>query len=84
MPYSQFNTISKIKDTFGIKTVEGVRFIPTLEPITPSNTLIDYLNLSLPLAAAGSGKARSELIIAPVLLEIRRILGDEISLFSGE
>ncbi len=84
MPYSQFNTISKIKDIFGIKTVEGVRFIPTLEPITPSNTLIDYLNLSLPLAAAGSEKARSELIIAPVLLEIRRILGDEISLFSGE
>lgn len=84
MPYSQFNTISKIKDAFGIKTVEGVGFLPKLEPITPSNTLIDYLNLSLPLAAAGSEKARSELIIAPVLLEIRRILGEEISLFSGE
>ncbi len=84
MPYSQFNTISKIKDTFGIKTVEGVRFFPQLEPIIPSHTLTDYLNLSLPLAAAGSEKARSELIIAPVLLEIRRILGDEISLFSGE
>ncbi len=54
MPYSQFNTISQIKDTFGIKTVEGLRFIPQLEPITPSNTLIDYLNLSLTLAAAGS------------------------------
>ncbi len=84
MPYSQFNTISKIKDTFGIKTVEGVVFFPQLEPITPSDTLTDYLNLSLPLAAAGSEKARSELIIAPVLLEIRRILGNEISLFSGE
>ncbi len=84
MPYSQFNTISKIKDAFGIKTVEGVRFIPQLEPIPPSDTLIDYLNLSLPLAAAGSEKARSELIIAPVLLEIRRILGKEISLFFGE
>jgi hypothetical protein len=39
----------------------------------------------LPLAlATGSEKARSELIIAPVLLEVRKILQRQISLFSGE
>ncbi len=39
---------------------------------------------SLPLAiATGSEKARSELIISPVLLEVRKILQRKISLFSG-
>jgi|GEM_PF-3270952 len=28
MPYSQFTTISKVKEAFGLKTHEGGRFIP--------------------------------------------------------
>lgn len=40
---------------------------------------------SLPVATAtGSDKARSELIISPVLLEVRQILEQQISFFSGE
>ena len=40
---------------------------------------------SLPLAVAtGSEKARSELIISPILLEVRKICQRQISLFSGE
>jgi hypothetical protein len=34
--------------------------------------------------ATGSEKARSEMIITPVLLEVRKILQQNISLFSGE
>jgi hypothetical protein len=34
--------------------------------------------------ATGSEKARSELIITPVLVEVRRILNRKVTLFSGE
>jgi len=36
------------------------------------------------LIATGSEKARSELIITPVLVEVRRILDRKVTLFSGE
>lgn len=83
MPYSDF-TIRKVKQTFGITTVEGERFLPEIKPIAPSVTLTAFLEESLPLAiATGTEKARSELIISPVLLEVRKILQRKISLFSG-
>lgn len=85
MPYSQFNTIAKVKEAFNLKTVESIRFLPEIEPIQPSTILAAVLEENLPLAVAtGSEKARSELIISPVLVEVRRILNRQISLFSGE
>lgn len=84
MPYSQFTNISNVKEAFGLKTQEGGRFIPDTEPIQVSATLTAYLEESLPLASSASEKARSEGIIYPVLLEVRRILNRQISLFSGE
>lgn len=85
MPYSQFTTITKVKEAFNLTTVEGIRFIPEIAPIQPSHTLAATLEETLPLAVAtGSEKARSELIISPVLVEVRRILNRQISMFSGE
>jgi hypothetical protein len=84
MSYSQFTSIGKVKEAFGLKTQEGGRFIPVLEKIEPSVMLKAYLEESLPLAGSASEKARSEGIIYPVLLEVRRILDRQISLFSGE
>ncbi len=84
MPYSQFTSISKVKEAFGLKTQEGGRFIPITKSIEASATLTAYLEESLPLASSASEKARSEGIIYPVLLEVRRILNRQISLFSGE
>ncbi len=85
MPYSQFTTITKVKEAFGITTVEGSKFFPDIEPITPSRTLLDYLAESVPLAvAASTEKFRSEAIVTPILIELRRILERRISLFSGE
>ncbi len=85
MPYSQFTTITKVKEAFGINTVEGSKFFPDVEPITPSNILLEYLAESVPLAvAASTEKFRSEAIISPILIELRRLLGRRISLFSGE
>ena len=84
MPYSQF-TIGKVKQDFHLTTVEGVRFFPdSLEPITPSPRLESILE-DLPWAiAVDTEKARSEVIINPILLEVRRILDRQISVFSGE
>jgi hypothetical protein len=88
MPYSQFKTLFSVKEAFGLSTQEGVRFLPDLEPISPSATLKDYLGYSIPVAiATGSEKVRSELIISPVLLEVRQLLQryqKTIGFFSGE
>ena len=84
MPYSQFTSIGKAKEAFGLKALEGGRFLPPTEPIVPSAALTAYLEESLPLVALASEKARSEGIIYPILLEVRRLLNRQISLFSGE
>ncbi|NEQ53696.1 MAG: hypothetical protein F6K11_26780 [Leptolyngbya sp. SIO3F4] len=85
MAYSQFKTISSVKTAFDLTVVEGKRFFPELEGIAPSAILAGYLQESLPIVAtSGSEKARSEGIIYPVLLEVRRYLNRHISLFSGE
>ncbi|MEO1375173.1 MAG: hypothetical protein AAFW70_12795 [Cyanobacteria bacterium J06635_10] len=84
MPYSNFS-LSRVKREFNLTTVENERFIPEIQPIEPSFYLKEALNEGLPLAiATGSEKARSELIISPILVEVRKILERKISFFSGE
>ncbi|MDF5714610.1 MAG: hypothetical protein PUP93_12155 [Rhizonema sp. NSF051] len=85
MPYSEFTTITKAKEAFGLITVEGRRFVTEIELIKPSAQLVEYLEEVLPIAiATGSEKVRSELIITPILLEVWRILEKKIGIFSGE
>lgn len=85
MSYSQFKTISSAKAAFDLEVVEGDRFLPEIEAIAPSPILSGFLQESLPIVVtSGSEKARSEGIIYPVLLEVRRQLNRQVSLFSGE
>lgn len=82
MPYSSF-TLAKAKKDFGLTTAEGGRFLPPIDPIAPSSRLQEALE-DLPWAiAVGSEKAKSEGIIYPILQEVRRILNNQVSLFSG-
>ncbi len=85
MAYSDF-TLRRVKEEFDLVLVEGSRFMPQIAPIAPTNPyLADMLHESLPLAIAmGSEKARSELIISPILFEVRKQLHRQISFFSGE
>ncbi len=84
MAYSDF-TVRKVKQTFGITTIEGPSFFPQLEPIVPSQTLIEILLETIPLAVASpSEKAKSELLISPILVEVRKYLNRQVSLFSGQ
>lgn len=82
MPYSSF-TLAKAKKDFGLTTAEGGRFLPPIDPIAPSSRLQEALE-DLPWAiAVGSEKAKSEGIIYPILQEVRRLLKNQVSLFSG-
>jgi hypothetical protein len=84
MAYSEF-TIKRVRDDFGLTLVEGDRFFPEIAPIVPADYLVEFLQESLPLAVGtGSEKARSELIISPLLLEVRRQTQRQVSVFSGE
>jgi hypothetical protein len=85
MAYIDFKTIGSVKTAFGLTTIEDVQFLPQVAPVAPSAILTAVLAENLPLAtASGSEKARSELIISPVLVEVRRQLDRKIGLFSGE
>jgi hypothetical protein len=84
MAYSDF-TVRKVKQAFGITTIEGPSFFPELEPIVPSQTLIEIFLETIPLAVASpSEKAKSELLISPILVEVRKYLNRQVSLFSGQ
>jgi hypothetical protein len=84
MPYSNF-TIGKAVEDFHLTLLEGSRFLPEIPPISPTALLQEILKETLPWAiAVGSEKARSEGIINPVLLEVKRQLQGQISVFSGE
>lgn len=83
MPFSNF-TLSKVKSDFNITTLESQILFPNIAPIKPSELLTLNLKENLSLATAiNTEKARSELIIMPVLTEVRRYLQGKISLFSG-
>jgi len=84
MAYSDF-TVVRVKQTFGVQTIEGEPFFPEISPVAPTSTLLEVLQENLPLAAAlPSEKAKSELLISPILVEVRKILKHQVSLFSGQ
>ncbi len=84
MPYSNFTRIEELWDQFGLVITSGAPLYPDAPELTASPLLADTLQENIPLALnINTEKARSELIIAPVLVEIRRLLDRKISLFSG-
>ncbi|MGK7890604.1 MAG: hypothetical protein AB4042_14835 [Leptolyngbyaceae cyanobacterium] len=83
MSYSSFS-LSTVKSTFGIVTHEQADLFADITPVPPSDLLQLILKDQVPLAGViNTEKARSELIIMPVLMEVRRQLQNRISIFSG-
>lgn len=83
MPYSQFS-IEQIKATFGIAFSSKMGLFADIPEIEPSIFLQETLQFNLPLALEiNSEKASSELIVAPILVEIKKRLPERMSLFSG-
>ncbi len=82
MPYSSFS-LSLVQEQFGLKVEKGV-FFRDLPPLIPRQRFLDSIAESAPFAATqGSEKVLSELIIAPLLFELRSLLNGQIGLFSG-
>jgi len=83
MAYSDF-TLKRVKSDLNIKIIENEALFPNIEGIEISQFLETMLKRNIPLALAiNTEKARSELIIANILLEVKDQLKNEISFFSG-
>ncbi len=82
MPYSNF-TLEEVRDKFSLQ-ISSEPFFSDLEPIAPSEYLKQAIIRSKPFQTTGSEKARSEFIIAPILLELRYLKNNSVSVFSGE
>jgi hypothetical protein len=83
MPYQDF-TLEDVKHKLGLSVVEAEGIFADVPPSAPSAWLTEALSDGAPLAlAVSTEKARSEWIIAPILLEVRRRRRGDISLFSG-
>jgi hypothetical protein len=83
MSYSQFS-IDTIEATFGITIVDAVGIFADITSVEYSDFLAQTLKKYIPLALAiGTEKSRSELILTPILVELKEQLQNQISLFSG-
>ena len=83
MAYNDF-TLDMLKQQFDLRTDEQSDYFAQVAPVAISEWLRDYLSQYVPLALAiSTEKARSELLITPVLVATHRQLHYGFSLFSG-
>ncbi len=83
LAYSNLS-LHDLRTTFGLTIDQTADLFSALPAIDISTFLQTILNEYVPLAnAISTEKARSELIIAPILVEVRRLTNHQISLFSG-
>jgi hypothetical protein len=83
MSYSEF-TLDGVTEKFELEIQERVELFSSVEPINPSSLLREILEENMPLALEiDTEKARSEMIVVPVLIELRKHFKRQISLFSG-
>ena len=81
MNYSDFTTIAKVQKTFGIIQQKKPLF-PLSNPIEPSLRLQEAMQDAQKIAIS-TEKAKSEFIIAPILIEVWRNAKERVNLFSG-
>ena len=83
MAYSNF-TLDSVRETFHLEQVNAPGIFAGIEPVEPSAHLKATLERNVPFAyAIGTEKARSEMIIADVLVELCIHMDYRVSLFSG-
>ena len=83
MAYSEF-TLEIAQKTFQLNTVRSLGLFSEIEPVEPSTYLTMGLARKASLATAiGTEKARSEMIVVDVLVDLLEHFDHSISLFSG-
>lgn len=84
MAYSDFKTLKSVQQKFDLSIDESPNLFSDITPIEPTPHLSQTLQETVQLAIAiNTEKARSEMMITPVLLEVRRQAAYQVSLFSG-
>ena len=83
MPYSDF-TIDSARARFGLTLIETAGPVVRPEVVAVSAWLTETLAETLSIGVSvGTEKARSELIVTPVLVEARRQVARTVGIFSG-
>jgi len=83
MPYSAFS-FNKAKTDFNLTIIEDQDLFINVDIVPRTEYLDMTLSEHLPLVTAiNTEKARSELIIMPIMIEVRRYFKNQISIFSG-
>ena len=83
MAYSNF-TLGQVRKAFELETVRKWGIFADIEPVEPSALLTAVLERNMPFALAmGTEKAKSELIVSEVLVELCVHFDNRVSLFSG-
>lgn len=82
MAYSDFTTLKKVKNLLGISHQLAVLFNEPIIDVKPSEHLLFDIKEAEILAPV-TEKSKSELIIVPILKEVRRNNAEKITYFSG-
>ncbi len=83
MAYNNF-TLESVKDGFDLKLIDN-RFCELLPVAEPQVEFLTIFDESFSLAeVAKSEKAKSELLVSPILVQARRLVSQRVQLFSGE
>jgi hypothetical protein len=83
MAYSDFS-LAKVAKIFELKISDRINMFSAISELESSSFLAETLLYTVPLAiSSNTEKSRSEMIIAPILIELRKQFNSEISLFSG-
>ncbi len=83
MAYNKF-TLEEVVEQFNLKMQSAKAVVENAKPHPPSNFLRQSLERgTLKALKISTEKARSELIVAPIILELQLLLQDQMSFFSG-
>lgn len=82
MGYSNYKTLKQVANKFELSVSRERLFEQDLN-VTPSNWLMSSITLANTLPTLNE-KSKSELLIAPILLEVYSFFSDRLTLFSGE
>ena len=84
MSYSAFTTLASARDKFRLSLVQNVDLFAGVPEVPPTDFLRTVMTRWAPLARnVSTEKARSEWIVAPLLIEAWKLSGERFGLFSG-
>jgi hypothetical protein len=83
MSYSDFS-LGSVKKAFQLQLIEKIDLFKETSDLSPSHLLNETIKENLPLAlASNTEKSRSEMLITPILIDLRRQFSNHIGIFSG-